>query len=161
MSNGISFAERQLKKYGWTEGSGVGKSNQGISEPIKASFKFNNQGVGYDRAEEFTSNWWEHLFNHTAKKIDPSTSQESANAVAQPEVETEEATNVSEKKSYFYSRFQKGSLLVDGQNIKTKDCVEAAEKPGAVKTDSYDKKGKKIVSDEDLFAICEGRTAHK
>ena len=40
--------------------------------PIKASFKFDNTGVGFDIADEFTTNWWEHLFNHTAKKIDPS-----------------------------------------------------------------------------------------
>ncbi len=153
MNKESSFAERQLKKYGWSEGEGVGKSNQGIAEPIKASFKFNNQGFGYDRAEEFTSNWWEHLFNHTAKKID---SNSNKNEAPIQEAKIEEI--VPQKKSYFYSRFQKGSLLVDGQNLKTKDCVETVEKPVE---DNYDKKGKKIVSDEDLFLICEGRTAHK
>ena len=160
MSNGLSFAERQLKKYGWTEGEGVGKSNQGIAEPIKASFKFNNQGVGYDQAEEFTSNWWEHLFNHTAKKIDTTKQQEPVIPKREVKVE-EQPVVVSEKKSYFYSRFHKGSLLVDGQNVKTEDCVETVEKLEATEASGYDKKGKKIVSDEDLFAICEGRTAHK
>ena len=39
------FAEKQLKKFGWKEGDGIGKNNQGIADPIKASFKFDNSGV--------------------------------------------------------------------------------------------------------------------
>lgn len=40
-----SFAKNQLEKYGWKEGDGIGKTNQGISDPIKASYKFDNSGV--------------------------------------------------------------------------------------------------------------------
>ena len=39
------FAENQLKKYGWKEGDGIGKDNQGIVQPIKASLKFDQSGV--------------------------------------------------------------------------------------------------------------------
>lgn len=148
-----SFAEKQLKKYGWTEGEGIGKSNQGIAEPIKASFKFNNNGVGYDMAEEFTSNWWEHLFNHTAKKIDHSASMKESAVVGQStkkeeekpdkpvEVEAGNKPNHLQKKSYFYSRFQKGSCLIDGEDKKIPDSERPAVKEDAV---SYDKKGKKM-----------------
>ena len=41
------FAENLLKKYGWKEGEGIGKTNKGIAMPIKASLKFNNTGVSY------------------------------------------------------------------------------------------------------------------
>lgn len=181
-----SFAEKQLKKYGWSEGEGIGKSNQGIAEPIKASFKFNNNGVGYDMAEEFTSNWWEHLFNHTAKKIDhsaePVVEKKVKEADKPDEVESSSKANHLQKKSYFYSRFQKGSCLIDGEDKKIPDSERPAPKEEPT---SYDKKGKKMlvwrfteyfkfffsfennaifyssVSDEDLFAMCEGRTAHK
>jgi hypothetical protein len=39
------FAQNQLKKYGWKEGDGIGKSKQGMIAPIKASFKFDSAGV--------------------------------------------------------------------------------------------------------------------
>lgn len=151
------FAEDQLKKYGWNKGDGIGKNNQGIVNPIKASFKFDNTGVGYDIADEFTTNWWEHLFNHTAKKIDAS------NGLKRKETNDEEKSkSFLNKKSLFYARFQKASLLVDGQTVK----VESEEKKEPIKKEekeenTYDKKGKKIVSDEELFKLCEGRTAHK
>lgn len=65
-----NFASEQLKKFGWKEGmlnnignfgkmyynqlkryfyekigDGIGKSNQGMVNPIKATFKFDNSGV--------------------------------------------------------------------------------------------------------------------
>jgi hypothetical protein len=136
-----SFAEKQLKKYGWTEGEGIGKSNQGIAEPIKASFKFNNNGVGYDMAEEFTTNWWEHLFNHTAKKID-----HSSDAIVVPveksvdQKEQLDQGNPLQKKSFFYSRFQRGSCLIDGEDKK----IPESERLSVSQVESYDKKGKKM-----------------
>ena len=55
-------------------------------------------------ADEFTVNWWEHLFNHTAKNIATSPADNDTNpATAPPQPEKE----VDQKKSYFYSRFQK------------------------------------------------------
>ncbi|KAH9281333.1 hypothetical protein ECG_05104 [Echinococcus granulosus] len=47
MSSGpSSFAVNQLKKFGWSEGDGLGKNKDGISEPIKASMKFSRRGLG-------------------------------------------------------------------------------------------------------------------
>ncbi|VDM23826.1 unnamed protein product [Hydatigera taeniaeformis] len=47
------FAVNQLKKFGWSEGDGLGKNKNGISEPIKASMKFSRRGLGatYQTAE--------------------------------------------------------------------------------------------------------------
>lgn len=56
-------------------------------------------------AEEFTSNWWEHLFNHTAKKIE--TTQDNVLAETEPVKKDEAKPNDDQRKSYFYSRFQK------------------------------------------------------
>ena len=39
-------------------GQGLGKESQGISEPIKASLKFDTAGIGHDIAKQFTNNWW-------------------------------------------------------------------------------------------------------
>jgi hypothetical protein len=61
----------KISNYFHIKGEGVGKINKGISLPVKASLKFNTNGVGYNMAEQFTTNWWDHLYNSTAKKIDP------------------------------------------------------------------------------------------
>lgn len=40
-----SFAEKQLLKYGWKQGEGLGKNKDGVSKPILPVVKHNNQGV--------------------------------------------------------------------------------------------------------------------
>ena len=50
-----SFAERMLRKQGWTDGQGLGKTQQGIVDPIKPTLKFDKTGIGHDHAEEFTN----------------------------------------------------------------------------------------------------------
>lgn len=43
------FGSKVLKKSGWREGSGVGASNQGISEPLEAEGQHprSKKGLGY------------------------------------------------------------------------------------------------------------------
>ncbi|XP_054719657.1 PIN2/TERF1-interacting telomerase inhibitor 1-like [Uloborus diversus] len=41
------FGERLMKKMGWSEGKGLGKSENGIKENIKVRLKNNNSGVGW------------------------------------------------------------------------------------------------------------------
>lgn len=74
--NSNKFAENQLKKYGWKQGNfknilknvhsniqvwlfykgeGIGKTSQGIADPIKASFKFDNTGVNLINSYKFNS----------------------------------------------------------------------------------------------------------
>lgn len=55
----MNFARKQLEKYGWSEGKGLGKKEDGIVTAIKPKLKFDNSGVGHDVGEQFTNNWWE------------------------------------------------------------------------------------------------------
>ena len=50
-------------------GEGLGKNSQGISEPIKASLKFDKTGVGHDPAKEFTSSWWDDAYKQAANNV--------------------------------------------------------------------------------------------
>lgn len=43
------FGQKMLKSMGWEEGKGLGKNGDGITENIKASFKFDNNGFGFKR----------------------------------------------------------------------------------------------------------------
>lgn len=145
------FAEDQLKKFGWKEGDGLGRNNQGKSLPIKVSFKFDTAGVGFNLSDQFTNNWWENLFD--------STSQGLANAEERIGKD-EKATNAKNRKEYFYSRFQQESVLVGGQEIKNDTKLDDKKKTN--KKEKNEKKSKvKTLNDEDLYKICEGRTAHK
>lgn len=36
-----------MESMGWTEGKGLGKCESGVTENVKANFKFDNKGLGY------------------------------------------------------------------------------------------------------------------
>ncbi|KAF7491556.1 PIN2/TERF1-interacting telomerase inhibitor 1 [Sarcoptes scabiei] len=44
------FGQKILESMGWREGFGLGKNRDGITENIKASYKFDNKGFGYQRS---------------------------------------------------------------------------------------------------------------
>lgn len=50
-----SFAQRQLEKYGWTKGQGLGKEKKGISKAIGISIKDDTNGVCVELQEAHTS----------------------------------------------------------------------------------------------------------
>ena len=62
-----SFAKKQMSRYGWTEGKGLGKDEHGMRHAIKVSVKNNNHGLGLDPHDEF--HWWDHVFNKVASSI--------------------------------------------------------------------------------------------
>lgn len=70
MSGKESFAEKLLRKQGWSEGKGLGKEGQGIVDAIKPTLKFDTSGIGHDIAKEFTTNWWDLAFKKAANKIE-------------------------------------------------------------------------------------------
>jgi hypothetical protein len=104
-------------------------------------------------SDQFTINWWEHLFNHTAKKIDKKLEnkedavKESETIVNKDDLNNEAASSkLEQRKSFFYARFQKGNLLVNGELQKDPKQVDKEEEEKKVKKDedTYDKKGKKM-----------------
>ncbi|XP_057649015.1 G patch domain-containing protein 4 isoform X2 [Chionomys nivalis] len=68
-SRGMKFAEEQLLKHGWTEGKGLGRNENGITQALKVTLKQDTHGVGHDPAKEFTNHWWSDLFNKTAASL--------------------------------------------------------------------------------------------
>lgn len=58
-------------------GEGIGKNSDGIIKPIKANLKFDNAGLCYDRAQEFTNHWWQKAFNDAANNLNISNSSEN------------------------------------------------------------------------------------
>lgn len=51
------FGLRMLQKMGWTEGKGLGKNEDGVSEHVKVSKKSNNLGLGATRDQTGAAGW--------------------------------------------------------------------------------------------------------
>ena len=51
--------KKVLEKFGWNEGQGLGKNNNGMSEPIKVFMKRDNGGVSYVPLIRWWDRMWE------------------------------------------------------------------------------------------------------
>ncbi|KAM5256466.1 G patch domain-containing protein 4 [Ctenodactylus gundi] len=150
-SHGMKFAEEQLLKHGWTQGKGLGRKENGITQALKVTLKQDMHGVGHDPAKEFTNHWWNELFNKTAANLVVETAQDG---VQIRRLSAETTHRNRPKPTLLYQKFVKSATLTSSGEKPDKDLESC----------SNDKQGPmppKILTDEMLFQACEGRTAHK
>ncbi|XP_025205089.1 G patch domain-containing protein 4 [Melanaphis sacchari] len=97
----MSFGETILRKYGWTQGKGLGKNEDGIAAPVRASLKFDQTGVGYDtaNAELYGDKWWTRTYNDTSKGID--VKNKNGNVIFKSKKKKTKKIKVEEVKSTF------------------------------------------------------------
>lgn len=97
VSSGPSaFALRQLKKFGWKEGSGLGKNLQGRAERVLVKKKVDATGVGCSKAdaEAAAGEWWNSAFNNAAKSINvPSSSSSSSDDDSSDDDDSDDESN--------------------------------------------------------------------
>jgi len=154
---GENFAVKHLKQKGWSQGEGLGRGGQGMTEAIKPKLKFDSAGLGHNRGEEFTFNWWEHVFNKAAQNVRV---EEDQKGEVRVDYGNEKDLSVKktkrkkkegeEEKNLLYSSFVKSGTLVGGK------VEEDVEKDVLVEEDLSKK-----ISDEELVKSCGGLTAHK
>ncbi|EDW59024.1 G patch domain-containing protein 4 [Drosophila virilis] len=165
----MDFAKKILGKYGWKEGDGLGKHNNGIAAPLKASLKFDNAGLGVDRATEFNDHWWERCFNEAASNVNVQVEQNGHVSTARKagvdavEISTKgySARKLKRAKDHqsksdggaVYEHFLKSAML-------TQDGGEVANAE-RIKTEDIAVTKVHVLTDEELFQACGGRTAHK
>jgi hypothetical protein len=143
-----AVARKILQSQGWSEGQGLGKSNQGIPEALRPHLKFDTSGMGHDPAKEFTDHWWSNAYNETSRKI--TISVEDAEDPKKEETSVELAI-AKPKAVQKYSGFVKSATLQGGQLVETSAATPKPVPCAAVS----------VVSDEDLFRACKGLTGHK
>ncbi|KAH8318684.1 hypothetical protein KR074_001726 [Drosophila pseudoananassae] len=164
----MDFAKKILGKYGWKEGEGLGKHNDGIAAPLKASLKFDNAGLGVDRAQEFNDHWWERCFNEATNNVDVQVGENGK--ITTSRKKGEEAVEISTKGfsarklkkakdqhasdgKATYDNFLQTSLLTQGGGE-----VENTER---IRVEDIAVSKVSVLTDEELFKACGGRTAHK
>lgn len=141
------FAQKQLKKHGWKEGSGLGREEHGRTEAIKVTLKMDKAGVGHDPGKEFSDHWWMRAFNDAAKQT----------GVKEKKVEIEEKKQESEqsaRKKRFYSGFVKSTVLSNGVEERDKDKESTDE-------DEEEKPLERLPTLDELHKENDGATGHR
>merc|ERR1711962_934756 len=71
-----TFAQKEMARYGWSEGKGLGRTENGMKNAIKVKLKNNTMGLGHDQGAEFSFHWWDHIFNKAASSFKVNESEE-------------------------------------------------------------------------------------
>nr|XP_014595415.1 G patch domain-containing protein 4 isoform X1 [Equus caballus] len=151
-SRGMKFAEEQLLKHGWTQGKGLGRKENGITQALRVTLKQDNHGVGHDPAKEFTNHWWNELFNRTAASLVVETREDGVQIRRLSKGTTHRN---HPKPNLLYQKFVKTATLTSGGERPDKDSESCSD------DDNQGPEPPKILTDEMLLQACEGRTAHK
>merc|ERR1712192_247708 len=149
---------------GWSEGVGLGRHGQGITDAIKPKLKFDQSGIGHNKAEEFEFQWWDHAFNKAAKSVKVEEGQDGQVKVdfnsSKDELSTKKIRRKAEKamkkevKAKLYSNFVKSGTLTGGK-------MEEAGEGDSVFVEDKDLSLLRTLTDDELVKACGGRTAHK
>ncbi|KAF9420664.1 hypothetical protein HW555_003211, partial [Spodoptera exigua] len=160
----MDFARKQLEKYGWTDGKGLGKHENGISEALKPKLKRSVAGVGHDAAAEFNEHWWTTLYDKAAANVEVKQKNGKTKEIKTKDDQEFVITNstwklnkrqkVAENEEQYSDYFVRTAVLTNGasnvERVRESDSEDDEEKKDVFK-----------MTDEELFAKCEGRTAHK
>ncbi|XP_065343047.1 G patch domain-containing protein 4 [Cloeon dipterum] len=153
----MDFARAQLEKYGWKEGEGLGAQKTGISQAIKPSLKRDRMGLGADPGKEFTNTWWNQAFDEAAKKVKISVKEDTVvvKTIKKKKKKEKKVEPVKSTKKV-YGNFVKSAVLEDNKEVESTD-----KRINNPVEESKDDVLKTPLTDEQLFAACGGRTAHK
>ncbi|KAJ1526929.1 hypothetical protein ONE63_008477 [Megalurothrips usitatus] len=155
----MDFARRQLEKYGWKDGKGLGKDLTGISQPLKPGVKLNQCGIGYDLAEEFTHHWWEDAFNNACSNISIEQAQDGikvATTAPPSEISAVKRAQIERDRLQYGSFIKRETMTKSGSILapeERNDPIEEAKNKLTKLTET--------LTDEQLFEACGRLTAHK
>ncbi|XP_034946947.1 G patch domain-containing protein 4 [Chelonus insularis] len=152
------FGRNQLLKYGWSEGKGLGKNENGMIEAIRPKLKFDTTGIGHKESNDYE--WWKIVFDKAASNVDiASDSRDISFKTNNKNVEirtSKLSTNISKDK-LVYGNFINTCKLEEGKIIKNKVSETIISQTSSLKLNE----NLLIPDDEELFKACGGRTAHK
>lgn len=134
----------------------MGKSENGIAEPIKPKLKFDVTGVGHKNTDD---NWWQSVYNKasqnvTVEKDSAGVSLKVVKKGAKIFSKNEDLIEIQKKHASGHKEFIKTSTLENGITVEE-------EKTNNLDANVEFSIENLKISDEELFKACGGRTAHK
>uniref|UniRef100_A0A182QUC2 G patch domain-containing protein 4 n=1 Tax=Anopheles farauti TaxID=69004 RepID=A0A182QUC2_9DIPT len=164
----MDFARNILEKYGWKDGEGLGKNSDGMKEPIKASLKFSKIGFGAETVDS-GNNWWERVYNDASSNIEVQSDGSNHGKVKLRQLDTN-AVEITTK-GYSVNKLKRRNGMENGASKYGNVFLKAStlsgttgreeEEANHVRTEDVEFTSIKTLTDEELFAACGGRTAHK
>merc|ERR1719312_885827 len=111
------------------------RNETGMKSAIKVKIKRDQAGMGHDMAEEFTFQWWDHVFNRAASNIKVKGEDDSEDSDSEDDAATSAnaSFDISNKKptkkkydpkQILYGRFVSGGLLVDENQARLKEMAD-------------------------------------
>nr|XP_033330114.1 G patch domain-containing protein 4 [Megalopta genalis]XP_033330115.1 G patch domain-containing protein 4 [Megalopta genalis]XP_033330116.1 G patch domain-containing protein 4 [Megalopta genalis] len=148
----MDFAKAQLLKYGWTEGKGLGKDENGIANALRPKLKFDSVGIGHK--DEDCNEWWATGFNDAANNIMVESQSQGVSISVSKENKNELPKHLPQNK-FSYGNFLKTSTLFNGTLVQEHNS-------NVPEVEQNEQNFKSIfLTDQELFKVCNGRTAHK
>lgn len=132
---------------------------------MKPNYKFDKSGLGHSQADEINNHWWENVFNNAANNVDVIETAGGEVAMARKtgksiEITTKNYSIHAKADTYYKGQFLKTSTLINSSK-EVRDGKDGGGDDETVIFESVTQNPFKVVSDEDLFKACNGRTAHK
>ena len=154
----MDFAKKYLESYGWSQGKGLGKNEDGISRPLRLRSQKDAVGLGFDRTSQFNSQVWFAKMDVAIiearaidrKRQDKKTEDHTSNRKRKSNDEDE---SLPGKSSKFYSQFVKSQSSANDQQLD-KDIYS---KPKRVKA----KKDNIALDLDEVFKKTKGMTCHR
>ncbi len=170
------FGKKQLEKFGWKSGDGLGKERDGSKDFVKVTKRSENEGLGATKNNKMTNYWWENMYNNLLQK--PS-KQETETKSDSEDAEDNERTLPQKKNEESLSiQYRYGGSFIKASSnnqIKSIESIKVEKKQKVVETssntDSSDSETeaaatttkivKSTVLRNDMFEACEGNTLKK
>jgi len=167
------FAQRHMAKCGWTEGSGLGRSESGIRSALKVKLKNNTNGLGHDTGSEFSFHWWDHIFNKAASSFTVNETEDGGVKIEKCEAKKQTPLLISNKRgavnrvhdeNLLYGTFVKAGTY-DASKVQTPtscpDTVSSEDSSSSEEEDEEVGSGEVINSTLEKMYKRTGLTGHK
>ena len=94
-----SFAKRQLEKMGWTEGSGLGKRQEGITKHVTIKQREDTMGLGREKEKtrEINNLWWKESVGGTLARLQQQQQQQRKKETKEKKVDKKAKKNKKDK----------------------------------------------------------------
>jgi len=143
-----SFAKRQLEKMGWTEGSGLGKRQEGIVKHVSIKQREDEMGLGREKEKtrEMNNLWWTESVGGTLARLQQQQQQQMKlrKKETKEKNKTKEKRNKKEKKEK--KKDKKAKMITTTNDDDDDDDDDNDDKKLTIKT----------YTDEELFIATGG-----